>query len=80
AGAARAAAAPVEPGAALPDAGEVSDAIDAIDTVVALDAIGVPQASVPIAVDASSPDPVISAARARGAVRSAMPLRKQEDA
>ncbi|EAY62173.1 hypothetical protein BCPG_00397 [Burkholderia cenocepacia PC184] len=53
AGAARAAAAPVEPGAALPDAGEVSDAIDAIDTVVALDAIGVPQASVPIAVDAS---------------------------
>ncbi|WP_175785075.1 cellulose biosynthesis protein BcsE [Burkholderia cenocepacia] len=80
AGAARAAAAPVEPGAALPDAGEVSDAIDAIDTVVALDAIGVPQASVPIAVDASPPDPVISAARARGAVRSAMPLRKQEDA
>lgn len=80
AGAARAAAAPVEPGVALPDACEVSDAIDAIDTVVALDAIGVPQASVPIAVDAAPPDPVISVARARGAVRSAMPLRKQEDA
>ncbi|WP_321858141.1 cellulose biosynthesis protein BcsE [Burkholderia cenocepacia] len=83
---ARAAGAPAArtgPGAALPDASEVSDAIEAIDTVVALDAIGEPQASAPAAddaVDASAPDPVIPAARARGAVRSAMPLRKQEDA
>ncbi|KVH13471.1 cellulose biosynthesis protein BcsE [Burkholderia anthina] len=79
-GAARAAATPVAPGAALPDASEVSDAIDAIDTVVALDAIGVPQASAPAAADAAAPDPVIPVVRARGAIRSAMPLRKQEDA
>ncbi|MEB2561768.1 cellulose biosynthesis protein BcsE [Burkholderia anthinoferrum] len=79
-GAARAAATPVAPGAALPDASEVSDAIDAIDTVVALDAIGVPQASAPAADAAAAPDPVIPAVRARGAIRSAMPLRKQEDA
>lgn len=79
-GAAPAAATPVAPGAALPDASEVSDAIDAIDTVVALDAIGVPQASAPAAADAAAPDPVIPVVRARGAIRSAMPLRKQEDA
>ncbi|ONQ49858.1 hypothetical protein A8E01_33340, partial [Burkholderia cenocepacia] len=75
--------APAEPGAALPDASEVSAAIDAIDTLVALDAMGVPQQATPAAVEAgvaSTPDPVIPAARARGAVRSAMPLRKQEDA
>ncbi|KWU22798.1 cellulose biosynthesis protein BcsE [Burkholderia sp. MS389] len=83
AAAARAAPAPAGPGTALPDASEVSDAIEAIDTVIALDAIGVPQASASgaiDAVDASPPQPVIPAARARGAVRSAMPLRKQEDA
>ncbi|RQV53575.1 cellulose biosynthesis protein BcsE [Burkholderia cenocepacia] len=83
AAAARAAPAPAGPGTALPDASEVSDAIEAIDTVIALDAIGVPQASASgaiDAVDASPSQPVIPAARARGAVRSAMPLRKQEDA
>ncbi|OXI73025.1 cellulose biosynthesis protein BcsE [Burkholderia sp. AU28863] len=73
----------VDAGAALPDASEVSDAIEAIDTVVTLDAIGTPRASdsaAADAVDASAPEPVIPAARARGAVRSAMPLRKQENA
>ncbi|MET3218850.1 UNVERIFIED_ORG: cellulose biosynthesis protein BcsE [Burkholderia territorii] len=73
----------VDAGAALPDASEVSDAIEAIDTVVTLDAIGTPRASDSAAadtVDASAPEPVIPAARARGAVRSAMPLRKQENA
>ncbi|KAG8151730.1 cellulose biosynthesis protein BcsE [Burkholderia catarinensis] len=62
-------------GEALPDASEVSGAIDAIDTIVALDAIGAaPSAE---AVDASAPEPVVPAARKRGAVRSAMPLRKE---
>ncbi|MBJ9595677.1 cellulose biosynthesis protein BcsE, partial [Burkholderia seminalis] len=53
-------------------------AIDAIDAIVALEAIGAPPA--PDAVDAPAPHPVIPAARARGATRSAMPLRKQERA
>ncbi|MBJ9965944.1 cellulose biosynthesis protein BcsE [Burkholderia seminalis] len=57
---------------------EASDAIDAIDAIVALEAIGATPA--PDAVDVPSPDPVIPAARARGATRSAMPLRKQERA
>ncbi|MBN3837704.1 cellulose biosynthesis protein BcsE, partial [Burkholderia sp. Ac-20344] len=62
-------------GEALPDASEVSGAIDAIDTIVALEAIAAaPSAE---AVDASAPEPVIPAARQRGAVRSAMPLRKE---
>ncbi|OXI34446.1 cellulose biosynthesis protein BcsE [Burkholderia sp. AU16741] len=84
AGAVRAAPAHAGAGTALPDASEVSDAIEAIDTVVTLDAIGAPQASEPAAADAaadtSAPEPVIPAVRARGAVRSAMPLRKQENA
>ncbi|RQS79676.1 cellulose biosynthesis protein BcsE [Burkholderia seminalis] len=57
---------------------EASEAIDAIDAIVALEAIGAPPA--PDAVDAPAPHPVIPAARARGATRSAMPLRKQERA
>lgn len=57
---------------------EASEAIDAIDAIVALEAIGAPP--VPDAVDAPAPHPVIPAARARGATRSAMPLRKQERA
>lgn len=63
------------PGDALPDAGEVSDAIDTIDTIVALEAIGATPSVA--AVDASPPEPVIPAARKRGAIRSEMPLRKQ---
>ena len=62
-------------GAAVPDAGEVSGAIDVIDTIVALEAIGATPAAA--AVDASAPEPVIPAARKRSAVRSAMPLRKE---
>ncbi|WP_423378827.1 cellulose biosynthesis protein BcsE [Burkholderia sp. LMG 32019] len=63
------------PGEALPDASEVSGAIDTIDTIVALEAIGAtPEAA---AADASAPEPVILAARKRSAIRSAMPLRKQ---
>ncbi|MCA8422414.1 cellulose biosynthesis protein BcsE [Burkholderia seminalis] len=57
---------------------EASEAIDAIDAIVALEAIGAPP--VPDAVDAPAPHSVIPAARARGATRSAMPLRKQERA
>ncbi|WP_343727044.1 cellulose biosynthesis protein BcsE [Burkholderia seminalis] len=57
---------------------EASEAIDAIDAIVALEAIGATPA--PDAVDAPAPHPVIPAARARGATRSAMPLRKQERA
>lgn len=57
---------------------EASEAIDAIDAIVALEAIGAPPA--PDAVDAPAPHPVIPAARARGATRSAMPLRKEERA
>ncbi|MCA8064622.1 cellulose biosynthesis protein BcsE [Burkholderia sp. AU38729] len=64
-----------DPGAALPDASEVSGAIDAIDTIVALEAIGATPAAA--AVGASAPEPVIPAARKRSAVRSAMPLRKE---
>ncbi|WP_175021975.1 cellulose biosynthesis protein BcsE, partial [Burkholderia aenigmatica] len=63
------------PGDALPDAGEVSDAIDTIDTIVALEAIGATPSVA--AVDASTPEPVMPAARKRGAIRSEMPLRKQ---
>ncbi|RQS10580.1 cellulose biosynthesis protein BcsE [Burkholderia sp. Bp8998] len=57
---------------------EVSGSIDAIDTIVALEAIGATPAPVPV--DASSPEPVIPAARTRGAIRSAMPLRNPESA
>jgi cellulose biosynthesis protein BcsE len=57
---------------------EASEAIDEIDAIVALEAIGATPA--PDAVDAPAPHPVIPAARARGATRSAMPLRKQERA
>ncbi|WP_175918773.1 cellulose biosynthesis protein BcsE [Burkholderia pyrrocinia] len=70
-----------DPGAASDEASEVSevsDAIDAIDTIVALEAIGAVPA--PAGVDAAPPQPVIPAARTRGAIRSAMPLRKPEDA
>ncbi|MEY1592970.1 cellulose biosynthesis protein BcsE [Burkholderia sp. Bmkn7] len=64
------------PGDALPDASEVSGAIDAIDTIVALEAIGAMPAAA-AAADASAPEPVILAARKRSAIRSAMPLRKE---
>ncbi|WGY69689.1 cellulose biosynthesis protein BcsE [Burkholderia cepacia] len=57
---------------------EASEAIAEIDAIVALEAIGATPA--PEAVDAPAPHPVIPAARARGATRSAMPLRKQERA
>ncbi|HDR9494828.1 cellulose biosynthesis protein BcsE [Burkholderia stabilis] len=80
AGAARTSAARADSGAALPDAREVSDAIDAIDTIVSLDAIGATPALADLAADAPAPHPVIPAARARGAVRSAMPLRNPEGA
>ncbi|KVK98339.1 cellulose biosynthesis protein BcsE [Burkholderia cepacia] len=62
-------------GDALPDANEVSGAIDAIDTIVALEAIGATPAAA--AADASAPEPVKLAARKRSAIRSAMPLRKE---
>ncbi|RQT80315.1 cellulose biosynthesis protein BcsE [Burkholderia cepacia] len=78
AGASRAPLARTGPGDALPDAGEVSGAIDAIDTIVALEAIGaMPAAAAAAAADASAPEPVILAARKRSAIRSAMPLRKE---
>ncbi|HDR9587833.1 TPA: cellulose biosynthesis protein BcsE [Burkholderia stabilis] len=80
AGAARTSAARADSSAALPDAREVSDAIDAIDTIVSLDAIGAAPALADLAADAPAPHPVIPAARARGAVRSAMPLRNPEGA
>ncbi|VBB10922.1 cellulose biosynthesis protein BcsE [Burkholderia stabilis] len=80
AGAARTSAARADSGAALPDAREVSDAIDAIDTIVSLDAIGAAPALADLAADVPAPHPVIPAARARGAVRSAMPLRNPEGA
>ncbi|VWC36803.1 cellulose biosynthesis protein BcsE [Burkholderia arboris] len=57
---------------------EASEAIEAIDAIVALEAIG--ETPAPEAVDAPTPHPVIPAARARGATRSVMPLRKQERA
>ena len=76
AGASRAALARTGPGDALPDAGEVSGAIDAIDAIVALEAIGATPATA-AAADASAPEPVILAARKRSAIRSAMPLRKE---
>ncbi|KVX58799.1 cellulose biosynthesis protein BcsE [Burkholderia cepacia] len=78
AGASRAPLARTGPGDALPDASEVSGAIDAIDTIVALEAIGaMPAAAAAAAADASAPEPVILAARKRSAIRSAMPLRKE---
>ncbi|KVV28019.1 cellulose biosynthesis protein BcsE [Burkholderia cepacia] len=78
AGASRAPLTRTGPGDALPDAGEVSGAIDAIDTIVALEAIGaMPAAAAAAAADASAPEPVILAARKRSAIRSAMPLRKE---
>ncbi|WP_321896120.1 cellulose biosynthesis protein BcsE [Burkholderia cepacia] len=78
AGTSRAPLARTGPGDALPDAGEVSGAIDAIDTIVALEAIGaMPAAAAAAAADASAPEPVILAARKRSAIRSAMPLRKE---
>ncbi|RQR46426.1 cellulose biosynthesis protein BcsE [Burkholderia sp. Bp9140] len=76
AGAARATAARADLGTASTEASEVSDAIDAIDTIVALEAIR----ATPASVDASAPEPDNPAARTRGAIRSAMPLRKPEDA
>ncbi|OXJ02709.1 cellulose biosynthesis protein BcsE [Burkholderia sp. AU33803] len=75
AGAARTSPARTDLGAALPDASDVSSAIDAIDTIVALEAIGATPTAA--AVGASAPEPVIPAARKRSAVRSAMPLRKE---
>ncbi|MDN7857266.1 cellulose biosynthesis protein BcsE [Burkholderia cepacia] len=75
AGASRAPLARTGPGDALPDASEVSGAIDAIDAIVALEAIGAMPAAA--AADASAPEPVILAARKRSAIRSAMPLRKE---
>ena len=60
------------------DISEVSSAIDAIDTIVALEAIGATLAPEPV--DTSVPEPDIPVARTRGAIRSAMPLRKPEDA
>ncbi|KWC79278.1 cellulose biosynthesis protein BcsE [Burkholderia cepacia] len=75
AGASRAPLARTGPGDALPDASEVSGAIDAIDTIVALEAIGATPAAA--AADAAAPEPVILAARKRSAIRSAMPLRKE---
>ncbi|KWE28264.1 cellulose biosynthesis protein BcsE [Burkholderia cepacia] len=75
AGASRAPLAHTGPGDALPDASEVSGAIDAIDTIVALEAIGATPAAA--AADAAAPEPVILAARKRSAIRSAMPLRKE---
>ncbi|CAN0641411.1 cellulose biosynthesis protein BcsE [Burkholderia cepacia] len=74
-GASRASLTRTGPGDALPDAGEVSGAIDAIDTIVALEAISATPAAA--AADASAPEPVILAARKRSAIRSAMPLRKE---
>ncbi|WP_423759738.1 cellulose biosynthesis protein BcsE [Burkholderia sp. NLJ2] len=78
AGAERTSAARADFGAALPDASEVSDAVDAIDTIIALEALGATPAAA--AADASAPEPVIPAERKRGAIRSAMPLRKTEGA
>ncbi|AXF20309.1 cellulose biosynthesis protein BcsE [Burkholderia pyrrocinia] len=78
AGAARAPLARADLGEALPEASKVSGAIDAIDTIVALEAIGATPAA--MAADALASEPVIPAARKRGAIRSAMPLRKPEDA
>ncbi len=81
AGAARAPAARADLGAASAEASdisEVSSAIDAIDTIVALEAIGATLAPEPV--DTSVPEPDIPVARTRGAIRSAMPLRKPEDA
>ncbi|MGK8201533.1 cellulose biosynthesis protein BcsE [Burkholderia cepacia] len=75
AGASRAPLARTGPGDALPDASEVSGAIDAIDTIVALEALGATPAAA--AADAAAPEPVILAARKRSAIRSAMPLRKE---
>ncbi|WP_334046708.1 cellulose biosynthesis protein BcsE [Burkholderia cepacia] len=75
AGASRAPLARTGPRDALPDASEVSGAIDAIDTIVALEAIGATPAAA--AADAAAPEPVILAARKRSAIRSAMPLRKE---
>ncbi|MBY4804190.1 cellulose biosynthesis protein BcsE [Burkholderia cepacia] len=75
AGASRAPLARTGPGDALPDASEVSGAIDAIDAIVALEAIGATPAAA--AADAAAPEPVILAARKRSAIRSAMPLRKE---
>ncbi|ABB08124.1 cellulose biosynthesis protein BcsE [Burkholderia lata] len=75
AGATRKSSVRADPGAALPDASEVSGAIDAIDAIVALEAIGATPTAA--AIDASAPEPVIAAARKRSAVRSAMPLRKE---
>ncbi|MDN7848009.1 cellulose biosynthesis protein BcsE [Burkholderia seminalis] len=66
------------PGETPAEASEAIDAIDAIVALEAIEAIGAPP--VPDAVDAPAPHPVIPAARARGATRSAMPLRKQERA
>ncbi|WP_175829090.1 cellulose biosynthesis protein BcsE [Burkholderia cepacia] len=78
AGASRAPLARTGPGDASPDASEVSGAIDAIDTIVALEAIGAtPVAAAAAAADVSAPEPVILAARKRSAIRSAMPLRKE---
>ncbi|WP_321785658.1 cellulose biosynthesis protein BcsE [Burkholderia pyrrocinia] len=65
-------------GEVLPEASEVSGAIDAIDTIIALEALGATPAAA--AADASAPEPVIPAERKRGAIRSAMPLRKREGA
>ncbi|WP_321841926.1 cellulose biosynthesis protein BcsE [Burkholderia cepacia] len=75
AGASRTPLARTGPADALPDASEVSGAIDAIDTIVALEAIGATPAAA--AADAAAPEPVILAARKRSAIRSAMPLRKE---
>ncbi|RQR27381.1 cellulose biosynthesis protein BcsE [Burkholderia sp. Bp9143] len=79
AGAARATAAPADRDAASTESSEVSEvsgSIDAIDTIVALEAIAATPAPVPV--DASAPEPAIPAARTRGAIRSAMPLRNPE--
>jgi cellulose biosynthesis protein BcsE len=75
AGATRKPLARIDSGAALPDANEVSSAIDAIDAIVALEAIRATPAAA--AADAAAPEPVNPAARKRGATRSAMPLRKE---
>ncbi|GAU02074.1 cellulose biosynthesis protein BcsE [Burkholderia stabilis] len=80
AGAARTSAARTDFGAALPDASEVSDAVDAIDAIVSLEAIGAMPALAHLAADAPAPHPANPAARTRGAIRSAMPLRKPEGA
>lgn len=80
AGAAHTSAARTDFGAALPDASEVSDAVDAIDAIVSLEAIGAMPALAHLAADAPAPHPANPAARTRGAIRSAMPLRKTEGA